>query len=246
MLNGKVAVITGCSKGIGETIMNTFAKNRADIFACVRNKNDEFINKIDMLMQKYNVNIIPIFFDLSDTKQVELGMKTIMSHKKSIDILVNNAGTVSENKLFQMTSIEEMKNVFEINFFSQMSIIQYISRNMIRKKSGSIINIASIAGIDGDPAQLEYVSSKAAIIGATKKLAIELGKSGVRVNAVSPGIIDTDMAKNIKEGLLQETINKTIMKRMGTSQEVANSVLFFASDLSSYITGQVLRVDGGI
>jgi Dehydrogenases with different specificities (related to short-chain alcohol dehydrogenases) len=245
ILEGKNAIVTGANRGIGRKTVEIFARNGANIWACARKKTDDFENGIKELSKEYNVSIEPIYFDLAKADQIKEAMKEIVSKKEQIDILVNNAGMISENKLFQMTTIEEMKELFEVNFFSHIIITQYISRVMIRQKYGSIVNVASIAALDGDPAQLEYVSSKAAIIGATKKLAIELGKYNIRVNALAPGLTDTDMASNMRNEYLEKTIQKTIMKRLGNAEEIANAIMFLASDLSSYITGQIMRVDGG-
>ncbi|MBP3889428.1 MAG: SDR family oxidoreductase [Cellulosilyticum sp.] len=245
MLKDKNAIITGANRGIGKKTLEVFAAQGANIWACARKSNEEFEEYIAELSKTYDVIIEPIYFDLSDDEEIKKAMKQIIDTKKDIHILVNNAGIVAESKLFQMTTIEEMKRVFDINFFAPMLISQYISKKMLRQKQGSIINMSSIAAIDGEPAQLEYVSSKAALIGATKKLAIELGKYGIRVNAVAPGATDTDMGGKIKQEVLEQTLNKTVMKRMATTEEIANTILFLASDLSSYITGQVIRVDGG-
>ena len=245
ILKDKNAIITGANRGIGKKTLEVFAAQGANIWACARKSNEEFEEYIAELSKTYDVIIEPIYFDLSDDEEIKKAMKQIIDTKKDIHILVNNAGIVAESKLFQMTTIEEMKRVFDINFFAPMLISQYISKKMLRQKQGSIINMSSIAAIDGEPAQLEYVSSKAALIGATKKLAIELGKYGIRVNAVAPGATDTDMGGKIKQEVLEQTLNKTVMKRMATTEEIANTILFLASDLSSYITGQVIRVDGG-
>lgn len=246
LLQGKTALITGCNRGIGKAILETFARNGANIYAHARKKTTEFEELCKTLASENNVSILPVYFDLASEEEIKVGVKEISKDKKNIDILVNNAGVVSENKLFQMTKIQEIKDNFEINFFAHLLLTQYISRTMMRFKKGCIINIGSIAGIDGNPAQLEYVASKAAIMGATKKLAIELGDYNIRVNAVAPGLTDTTMIEGMKEDLMQETINKTIMKRVANVSEIANAVLFLASDLSSYITGQILRVDGGM
>lgn len=246
ILKGKNAIITGSNRGIGKKTVELFASQGANIWACARQRSDEFELQMSRLSEKYNVIIEPVYFDLDNSEEIQRAMKQIISSKKDIHVLVNNAGIVAESKLFQMTTIEEMKAVFDVNFFAPMLITQYISKRMLRQKQGSIINMASIAALDGEPAQLEYVSSKAALIGATKKLAIELGKYGIRVNAVAPGVTDTDMGNEIKEKVLVETLSKTVMKRMGTTEEIANTILFLASDLSSYITGQVIRVDGGV
>ena len=246
LLKGKNAIITGCNRGIGKAILENFAENGANIWACVRKQTDEFDEFTKGILKKHNVIITPIYFDISDEEQIKVGIKTILNSKLPVDILVNNAGIVPDSKLFQMTPISDMKKIFDINYFAQMLIIQYVSRIMSKRKSGSIINMASIAGLDGNPAQLEYVSSKAALIGSTKKLAIEFGSFGIRVNAVAPGLTDTEMAKKMNVELMEDTINKTIMKRLGKPEEIATVVLFLASELSSFMTGQIIRVDGGM
>ena len=145
-----------------------------------------------------------------------------------------------------MTSIEKMRHVFEVNFFGQTLLTQYLSRLMIRQKEGSIVNIASVAGIDGQPAQYEYVGSKAAVIGGVRQLARELGTYNIRVNAVAPGIVDTDMGAQIEEGLKRDILRNVIMGRVGRPEEIAEVIAFLSSSLSSYMTGQVIRVDGGM
>lgn len=246
MLKGKVAVITGANRGIGKALVEKFAQNHCDIYACSREKSYDVTENYAYLMKEYGVNISPIYFDLNDEKQIVDGMKEILKSKEKIDVLVNNAGMIPKASLFQMTSIEDMKHTFDINYFSQLLITQYISRNMIKHKGGSIINIASVSAIDGEPGEIDYISSKAAMIGTTKKLSIELGAYGIRVNAIAPGMIKTQMGEALDEKQLDVLMTRTTMKRMGEAQEVANSVMFFASDLSTYITGQVLRVDGGM
>ena len=145
-----------------------------------------------------------------------------------------------------MTSIDKVKRVFDVNFFGATILTQYIARLMMRQNSGSIVNVASIAGIDGTPAQYEYAASKAAMIGGTKNLAREFAASNVRVNAVAPGMIDTEMGAQIGTELKEQMLSKIIMNRMGKPEEIANVIAFLASDLSSFMTGQVVRVDGGI
>jgi len=245
LLDNKNIVITGCNRGIGKAILTTFAENGSNIWACVRQPSDEFETYIKELSMRCDVEIWPVFFDLKDSDQVKSAVKTIMSMKKPVDILVNNAG-ISYNALFQMSTIDKMIEVFNINFFSQMIFTQYIIKLMLRNKNGSIINIASSTGIDGNAGRSIYGASKAAIICATKAMSTELGENGIRVNAIAPGITQTEMITDMTEAVIRETIQQTHLKRAGNPFEIARAALFLASDISSYVTGQVLRVDGGL
>lgn len=187
-----------------------------------------------------------MYFDVADEDAVKEGIKEIAKTVKDIDILVNNVGVVNNVKLFQMMNIQEIREQFEVNFFSHLLITQLISRFMIRRRKGSIINISSCAGIDGNTGMLDYVSSKAAIIGATKRLAIELGAYNIRVNSVAPGLTETEMGNKMDEKLLEDMLRKLVIKRKAKPEEIADAIVFFASDMSSFITGQVMRVDGGM
>ena len=246
LLKNKNTVITGCNRGIGKEIVRVFAENGANIWACVRRESGTFSKYINNLEQKHSVSINPVYFDLSDEEQIKTGVKTIKETKEPVDILVNNAGAIF-TALFQMTSMQKLKEMFEINYFSQMLLTQYISRIMMRQKSGSIINISSSAALEGNEGRTGYASAKAAMIASTKVLAKELAPYNIRVNAVAPGLTQTEMMESsTPEDALKETLNRICMKRVGQPEEIANSVLFLASDLSSYMTNQVLRVDGGM
>lgn len=245
LLEHKTAIITGCNRGIGKAILQVFAENGADIFACVRKESDDFSNTTTGLAERTGVSITPVYFDLYESERVKAGIKTIVSSKRKIDILVNNAG-VASGSFFHMTSLQDMKQVFDINFFSQVLFAQAISRYMARFKTGSIINIASTAGLIGDAGTISYGSSKASLIYATKVMATELGDMNIRVNAIAPSITRTDMFDQMAEKARNRMIESSALKRPAEAVEVANVALFLASDLSSFITGQVLRVDGGL
>ena len=246
LLENKNAVITGCNRGIGKEIVRVFAENGSNIWACVRKENETFTEYINDLERKHSVRINTVYFDLSDEKQIKAGVQTIKEVKENIDILVNNAGAIF-TALFQMTSMQKLKEMFEINYFSQMLLTQYISRIMIRQKFGSIVNISSSAAIDGNEGRTGYASAKAAMIASTKILSKELAPYNIRVNAIVPGLTQTEMMESsTPDDALEQTLNQICMKRVGQPEEIAKSVLFLASNLSSYITGQTLRVDGGL
>lgn len=246
MLKGKNTIITGARRGIGRATVEVFAKNGANIWACARKEDRDFEEDMLNLSKKYNVSIWPIYFDLGDEMQIKTAVQNIRKEKLQIDALVNVAGIADESSSFTMSSVEKMRGVFDINFWGITLLSQYIARLMMRAKTGSIINISSIAGIDGTPAQYEYAASKAAVIGGVRQLSRELGTYNIRVNAVAPGIVETDMGSQIGDELRDEVISKVIMKREAKPEEIANVIAFLASDLSSYMTGQILRVDGGM
>jgi 3-oxoacyl-[acyl-carrier protein] reductase len=199
----------------------------------------------ERLMMDGESEVFLVQLDLADTNSIREAGKTILSYKMPIDGIVNNAGVTGPIQLFSMTYFDEIRETFETNFFGPMLFTQRFIKKMMRRKKGSIVNIASIAALDGEPAQFAYVTSKAAVIGATKKLSSELGNMGIRVNAVAPGMIDTDMGNLIPDEKKDEMLIGTTIKRLGMSEEVANMVVYLLSEQASYITGQVIRVDGG-
>ena len=246
LLKNKTVVLTGCNRGIGKAILGVFAKNGASIWACVRQLDDDFIDFTKGVEDDHEVHITPVPFDLADEGQVKEGINTIRSAKQPVDILVNNAGVIF-TALFQMTSVAKMKEVFEINYFSQILLTQSITKIMARQKAGSIINISSSSAIEGNEGRTAYASSKAAIIASTKVMAKELAMYNIRVNAIAPGLTETDMMQgSTSKEALEYTLQRICMRRIGKPEEIANVALFLSSELSTYMTGQVLRVDGGM
>ncbi|MDR1921727.1 MAG: SDR family oxidoreductase, partial [Candidatus Adiutrix sp.] len=220
-----------------------FAAEGADIYAHARAETPEFLADMREVAAGSGVEIRPLCFDLTDPRAMKAAVKTL--EKRAIDVLVNNAGVI-HNALFQMTGEETLRRQFEVNFFALFFFTQYISKLMVRRKSGVIINVASIAGLDGNPGKSAYGASKAAVIALTKSIAAELGGSGLRANCIAPGVTATDMLKTLPARALEEAINSTDLRRTGLPAEIAAAAVFLASDLSGYITGQVLRVDGGL
>ena len=244
-LEGKSAVITGARTGIGLATLQLFARNGCNVWAVVHREDEEFTKAVTELQKEYGVWIKTVHIDLVNSDSIKTGMKSILQEKIPIDILVNAAGVVSPDRLFTMTKMEDIRQVMEVNFFSVLEMSQLVLRSMIRQRKGSIVNIASIAAWGEDTSQLEYAASKSAIVIATKKMARELGASGIRVNAVAPGLTDTKML----DGLNKEDVD--LMKKgmafhmLGKPEEIAEVCLFLASDNSSFITGETIKVDGG-
>lgn len=245
LLKGKNAIITGARSGIGLATVQLFAQQGANCWAVVHREDGIFLEQIDKLQQEYKVWIKPVNIDLSDSESIKIGIKGIIKEKLPIDILVNAAGIVSPNRLFSMTSISDIRRVMDVNFFSILETTQLVIRVMQRQRKGSIINIASIAADCEDTSQLEYAASKAALVCATKKIARELGSQGIRVNAVSPGLTATKMVSEIEDDAMSKINSGLTAKRLGSPDEIANVIAFLASDNSSFINGENIKVDGG-
>lgn len=245
MLHGKTAIITGANRGIGSAIVREFAANGCSIWACARTPSAEFEQTLAKLAEENDVWIRPLYFDITDEAAMKTAVKGIIAEKKPVDILINNAG-IPYGAAFLMTPVADLRKVFEVNYFAQIALAQQISRFMMRQKRGSIVNVASVGGIEASPGYLAYGSSKAALIWATRMMAKELGVYGIRVNALAPGMIMTDMGGQYKtEEELQAVIQRTGLKRMGKKEEVARAALFLASEDASFVTGEILQIDGG-
>tara|TARA_Y100001960_G_C14650425_1_gene815611 strand:- start:198 stop:941 length:744 start_codon:yes stop_codon:yes gene_type:complete len=245
LLENKTAVVTGCNRGIGYKILEVFSSNSAKIFACTRKITNEFESNINELKKKYNNEIIPVAFDLDNEQEIKEAANHIISSNNSIDILVNNAATI-HTAIFQMTSTKKLKEIFETNFFSQSMFTQYILKPMIKQKKGSIVGISSSSAMDGNEGRSAYAATKAAMIAQAKTMSRELGIYNIRVNTIAPGLTNTDMMiNNTPKDIIDDVASRISLKRVGEPEEVANVALFLSSHLSSYITGQVIRVDGG-
>lgn len=240
----KTVIITGANRGIGASLVETFAHNHYDIWACARKQSGEFEETLNDISVINQVTIKPVYFDLTDADQIKAGIKEILNEKKNVDVLINNAG-VPFGGLFTMTSIEKMKEVYEVNVFAQVQIMQLVARRMMKQKSGCIINMCSVGGIETSPGYLAYGSSKAAMIWITKSVSKELGPYNVRVNGIAPGLIDTDMGGYKSEIERNKVLERMTIHRMGSPEEVAKAALYIASDEASYMTGHIMVLDGG-
>lgn len=243
-LKGKNVILTGANRGIGLAILKKLAKEGCNIWACCRRNTPETLSTFEQIARENCVWIKPIFFDLNEEESIKEGVLQILSEKKPIDVLVNNAG-IPYGGLFYMTPMSKLKEVFQINYFSQIYIMQLVARYMMRQKKGCIVNMASVGGIETNAGYLAYGSSKAALIWATKSISKELGKYNIRVNAVAPGLTETQMGHYKSQEEIDKVLAVTSLGRMGTPEEIARSVCFLASEEASFITGQVLIVDGG-
>ncbi len=239
LLKDKVAVVTGANRGIGSAIAKCFAQNGAHVIATARTAGS--LDDMCSNMEKST----PLYFDVSDFAAVKNAFKEILKVTKYIDVLVNNAG-IMDNSLLTMISSENIQKTFTTNTFGTLYMMHLGARIMMKKKSGSIINISSILGVNGAEGTVVYSGSKAAIIGITKAAAKELAPSNIRVNAIAPGFIETDLVKALPEDKYKEKVDTIKMNRVGTVTDVANCALFLASELSTYVTGQVIGVDGAM
>lgn len=243
-LSGKNVIITGASRGIGRATLKLFAEKGTNIWACCRSVSEANRELYFRLTEKYGVWVKPVCFDLSDEKSVNEAVKSIVKEKKPVDILVNNAA-VSYGTVLSMMPVDQIKEIFNVNYFAQLQMMQLVTRVMMRQKSGVIVNMGSVSGMEVYPGNLAYGSSKAALMYATKLLAKEYAPYGIRINAIAPGTVHTDMDSARSEAQMKEVVARTALKRGAAPEEIANVICFLASDDASYMTGSVVVIDGG-
>lgn len=241
---GKVVVVTGSSRGIGRTIALEYAKRGANVVINY-GSNKELANKVVEEIKSYGVNGIAYKCDVSNSDDVKNFAKNIFKEFDRVDILVNNAGITRDGLLIRMKD-EDWSSVMDVNLKGAFLCTKEIGKKMLKQKSGKIVNISSVVGVMGNAGQANYAASKAGLIGFTKSVAKEFASRGINVNAVAPGFIESDMTAKLNDEIVNEYKKAIPLSEFGKTQDVANAVMFLSSEYSSYITGQVINVDGGM
>jgi len=244
LLKGKTAIVTGATRGIGKGVALKLAEQGANI-AFTYVSSAEKALALENELQAFGVKVKSYKSDASLMKDSEELIKNVLDNFESIDVLVNNAGITKDNLLMRMSE-EDFDRVLEVNLKSIFNMTKAVQRTMLKQRSGSIVNMTSVVGVKGNAGQSNYAASKAGVIGFTKSIALELGSRNIRCNAIAPGFIETEMTEKLDEEVITNWRNSIPLKRGGTPEDVANTTLFLASDLSSYITGQTLHVCGGM
>lgn len=243
LLKDKTALVTGGTRGIGRAIVELFLNEGARVAVCA--SSEQNLKKLEEELAQKGQKIVPIQANIADGKQIFECVKKTVDTLGRVNILVNNAGITRDNLIARMSD-EEWDEVLSVNLRAAFLFTREVSRYMIRERSGKIINVTSVVGLMGNAGQANYSSAKAGLIGLTKSTAKELAKRNILANAIAPGYIQTDMTDVLPDKVKEEVLKFIPLSRMGSAQDVAQTALFLASDASSYITGQVLQVDGGM
>ena len=244
LLKGKTAIITGASRGIGKGIAKEFALNGANV-AFTFSKSIKLAKEIEKDLKDLGVKAIGYQSDAANYEDSLNLVEKISNDFDSIDILVNNAGITRDNLLMRMQE-EDFNQVIKVNLNSVFNMTKAVQKTMLKQRSGSIINMSSVVGIKGNAGQSNYSASKAGIIGFSKSIALELGSRNIRCNVIAPGFIETEMTEKLDEKIIENWINSIPLKRGGTPEDVAKACVWLGSDMSTYVTGQVLNIDGGL
>jgi 3-oxoacyl-[acyl-carrier protein] reductase len=244
LLEGKVALITGASRGIGKGIALTFAQHGASV-AFTYSSSVEAAQELEKELVASGVKAKGYKSNAADFDQAQQLVSEVLNDFETIDILINNAGITKDNLLMRITE-EDFDKVIEVNLKSVFNMTKAVQRTMLKQRQGSIINMSSVVGVKGNAGQSNYAASKAGIIGFSKSIALELGSRNIRSNVIAPGFIETEMTAKLPNDVVDSWRAGIPLKRGGTPEDVANACVYLASDLSTYITGQVLNVDGGM
>ena len=244
LLEGKIAIITGASRGIGTGIARVFAEHGANV-AFTYSSSEAPALELEKELTAKSVKAKAYKSNAASFEESEELVANVLEDFGGIDILINNAGITKDNLLMRMSE-SDFDSVIEINLKSVFNMTKAVQRTMLKQRKGSIINMSSVVGVKGNAGQTNYAASKAGMIGFTKSVALELGSRNIRCNAIAPGFIETEMTDKLDEKTVQGWRDSIPLKRGGSPEDIANACLFFASDLSAYITGQVLNVDGGM
>jgi len=244
LLENKNVLITGASRGIGRGIAHVFAKHGANV-AFTYSSSIDAANALEKELHDFGVSAKGYQSNAADFEQAQELASQVLTDFTSIDVLINNAGITKDNLLMRITE-DDFDKVLEVNLKSVFNLTKAVQRTMLKQRSGSIINMSSVVGVKGNAGQSNYAASKAGIIGFSKSIALELGSRNIRCNVIAPGFIETEMTAKLSEDVVAGWRAGIPLKRGGTPDDVANACVFLASDLSSYITGQVIHVDGGM
>jgi 3-oxoacyl-[acyl-carrier protein] reductase len=244
LLEGKVAIITGASRGIGKGIAEVFAKHGANV-AFTYSSSVESALALESELNALGIKAKGYQSNAADFNEAQTMVDAVIAEFGTVDVLINNAGITKDNLLMRMSE-EDFDKVIDVNLKSVFNMTKAIQRTFLKKRAGSIINMSSVVGVKGNAGQTNYAASKAGVIGFTKSVALELGSRNIRCNAIAPGFIETEMTAKLNADVVQGWRDGIPMKRGGTTDDVANACLFLASDMSSYISGQVLNVCGGM